>query len=293
MKGMGSVERVLVLGIVVVIVAILGIAVWGASDDDANGLEATATDGGAVVEAPFVQPDGMPANITPPEAAPPSEPMSEIDRLKALRDARRNALAGGTTQQEPGVSTVPDGGNDAAPGPLPGPSGPVANGTPASGIVPLDHNTPVSGGATAPGVIDAPKVVEAAKDSVYTVGAGDSLWKIAHKHYGSGDEQAHVDAILAANPTLSSNEYLKVGQKITLPVITAKVDPTRLPAEKQAAETGGRIYVVKEGDTLSAIAKKELGSSKRSNEIFELNRTRLSDPAKIVVGMKLTLPPKN
>jgi hypothetical protein len=29
-KGMGSVERVLVLGIVVVIVAILGIAVWGA-----------------------------------------------------------------------------------------------------------------------------------------------------------------------------------------------------------------------------------------------------------------------
>jgi len=291
-KGMGSVERVLVLGIVVVIVAILGIAVWGASDDDANGLEATATDGGAVVEAPFVQPDGMPANITPPEAAPPSEPMSEIDRLKTLRDARRNALAGGTTQQEPGVSTVPDGGNDAAPGPLPGASGPVANATPASGIVPLDHNTPVSG-APAPGVIDAPKVVEAAKDSIYTVGAGDSLWKIAHKHYGSGDEQAHVDAILAANPTLSSNEYLKVGQKITLPVITAKVDPTRLPAEKQAAETGGRIYVVKEGDTLSAIAKKELGSSKRSNEIFELNRTRLSDPGKIVVGMKLTLPPKN
>jgi len=292
-KGMGSVERVLVLGIVVVIVAILGIAVWGASDDDANGLEPTATDGGAVVMGPLEQPDGMPANITPPEAASPSEPMSDIDRLKALRDARRNALAGGTTQQEPDVSTVPDGGNDAASGPLPGPSGSVANGTPSSGIVPLDHTTPVAGGTPAPGVIDSPKAVEAAKDSIYTVGAGDSLWKIAHKHYGSGDEQAHVDAILAANPTLSSNEYLKVGQKITLPVITAKVDPTRLPAEKQAAETGGRIYVVKEGDTLSAIAKKELGSSKRSNEIFELNRTRLSDPAKIVVGMKLTLPPKN
>jgi len=87
-KGMGSVERVLVLGIVVVIVAILGIAVWGASDDDANGLEPTATDGGAVVQAPFAQPDGMPANITPPEAAPPAEPMSEIDRLKARRRQR-------------------------------------------------------------------------------------------------------------------------------------------------------------------------------------------------------------
>ncbi|HEX5009471.1 MAG TPA: LysM peptidoglycan-binding domain-containing protein [Planctomycetota bacterium] len=290
---MGSVERVLVLGIVVVIVAILGIAVWGASDDDANGLEPTATDGGAVVQAPFTQPDGVPANITPPAVAPPSEPMSEIDRLKALRDARRNALAGsGTTQQEPGVSTVPDGGNDAAPGPLPGTTGTVAEGG-GAGSVPLEASKPVNAPAPAPGVIDTPKVVEASKDSIYTVGAGDSLWKIAHKRYGSGDEQAHVDAILAANPTLSSNEYLKVGQKITLPVITAKVDPTRLPAEKQAAETGGRIYVVKAGDTLSAIAKKELGSSKRSNEIFELNRTRLSDPAKIVVGMKLTLPPRN
>src|SRR6185436_13836633 len=171
-----------------------------------------------------------------------------------------------------------DAGNGAALGPLPGPAAPLAQAAPAGGIVPLDHTTPVSGTGPAPAVIDAPKVVESAKDSIYTVGAGDSLWKIAHKHYGSGDEQAHVDAILAANPTLSSNEYLKVGQKITLPVITAKVDPTRLPAEKQAAETGGRIYVVKEGDTLSAIAKKELGSSKRSNEIFELNRTRLSDP---------------
>jgi nucleoid-associated protein YgaU len=293
---MGSVERVLVLGIVVVIVAILGIAVWGASDDDANGLEPTATDGGAVVQAPFVEPDGaLPANITPPAVAPPSEPMSEIDRLKALRDARRNALAaGGTTQQEPGVSTVPDGGPDAAPGPLPGPTGTVAEAAPASsGSVPLEASKPVKGPAPAPGVIDTPKVVEAAKDSVYTVGAGDSLWKIAHKHYGSGDEQAHVDAILAANPTLSSNEYLKVGQKITLPVITAKPDPARLPAEKQAAETGGRTYVVKDGDTLSSISKKELGSTKRWNEIYELNRTRLSDPAKIVVGMKLTLPPKN
>ena len=296
MKGMGSVERVLVLGIVVVIVAILGIAVWGASDDDPSSLEPVATDGGAVVQAPLVQPDGLPPSITPMEMehgpAPAAAPMTEIDRLKALRDQRRQALDAVTTQQDPGVPPLTDGGSGAAPG------SPAAvadtTGSTAPTAVPLSNGSAVHG-APAPGaaVIEEPKVVAAPKGSIYTVAAGDSLWKIAHKQYGTGNEQAHVDAILVANPTLSANEYLKVGQKITLPAITAKADPARLPAEKQAAETGGRTYVVKEGDTLSSIAKKELGSTKRWADIYEANRTRLSDPAKIVVGMKLTLPQKN
>jgi nucleoid-associated protein YgaU len=286
-KGMGSVERVLVLGIVVVIVAILGIAVWGASDDDPSSLEPVATDGGAVVQAPLVQPDGMPPLITPMEhgPAPAAEPMSEIDRLKALRDQRRQELDAVTTQQEPGVPPLTDGGSGAAPGALPDSVADAAGPT----AVPLSNGSAVHG----PAVIEEPKAVAPAKGSIYTVAAGDSLWKIAHKQYGTGNEQAHVDAILVANPTLSANEYLKVGQKITLPAITAKADPARLPAEKQAAETGGRTYVVKDGDTLSSIAKQELGSTKRWADIYEANRTRLSDPAKIVVGMKLTLPPKN
>lgn len=293
MKGMGSVERVLVLGIVVVIVAILGIAVWGATDDDAGALDTAATDGGAVVDASGVPTDALPMNITPPDPAL-TGPMSDIERIKALRDQRRDELAGGTTQQVPGASTLADGGSDAALGTLP--VDPAA--LPAAGGVPLNHVTPVDGGV-APGVVAAPPVQQpvvqkpvAAADAQYTVASGDSLWKIAHKHYGSGDVQAHIDAILAANPTLTEN--LKVGQKITLPsATTVKTDPARLPADKQAAEVGGKIYVVKDGDTLSTIAKKELGSAKRWNEIYELNRARLSDPAKITVGMKLTLPQKN
>jgi nucleoid-associated protein YgaU len=290
-KGMGSVERVLVLGIVVVIVAILGIAVWGATDDDPGALD-PATDGGAVVQAPVISPDALPANITPPDAAPGAEPMSEIERLKALRDRRREELAGTTTQQVPGVTTLTDGGSDAASGALPA-SDPVAAAPDAGGPVALNHVAPVEAGAvpaTAPGVLPAPVILPAAQDAVYTVASGDSLWKIAHKHYAGGDVQKHIDAILAANPALTEN--LKVGQKITLPA-GAKADPARLPAVKQAAELGGRTYQVKEGDTLSTIAKKELGSAKRWNELYELNRTRIADPARITVGMTLTLPPKN
>ncbi len=283
MKGMGSVERVLVLGIVVVIVAILGIAVWGATDDESGELDTLATDGGAVVQVPLGPSDALPATITPPDPALAAAPMSEIERLKALRDQRREELAGVSTQQVPGVTTLTDGGSGAASGALPAGGSQVAAAPGVDAGVPLNHVAPLDAGAAAPAVIPV------AQDT-YTVVSGDSLWKIAHKQYGGGDVQKHIDAILAANPSLTEN--LKIGQKITLPT-GMKADPARLPAEKQAAEVGGRAYQVQEGDTLSTIAKRELGSAKRWNEIYDLNRARLSDPARIIVGMKLTLPPKN
>lgn len=288
MKGMGSVERVLVLGIVVVIVAILGIAVWGASDDEAGALD-TATDGGAVVQAPVLDPGALPSGITLPSEAPGASPMSEIEKLKALRDQRTQNLAQGQPAQGPGVPPLTDGGSGAAPGAL------SDAGVPLNHVAPVDAGTPgaqPAGGATLPVTLDTPKPVVPAAETIYTVVAGDSLWKIAHRQYGGGDVQKSIDAIYAANPTLGVGENLKIGQKLKLPAGVAK-DPARLSADLQADATGGRTYVVKEGDSLSTIAKQELGSTKRWMEIYELNRTRISDPAKIKVGMKLTLPPKN
>jgi LysM repeat protein len=282
---MGSVERVLVLGIVVVIVAILGIAVWGASDDEAGALD-TASDGGVVVQVPVLDPGALPSGITPPSAAPETSTLTEIEKLKALRDQRTQDLAAGQPAQGPGVTPLTDGGSGVASGVLP------------EGGIPLNHVAPVDAGAAPAGAgtpvtLDTPKpVAPAAAETIYTVVAGDSLWKIAHKHYGGGDVQKSIDAIYAANPTLGVDESLKIGQKLKLPAGVAK-DPARLSADLQADATGGRTYEVKEGDSLSTIAKKELGSTKRWTEIYELNRTRISDPAKIKVGMKLTLPPKN
>jgi len=54
-------------------------------------------------------------------------------------------------------------------------------------------------------------------------------------------------------------------------------------------QVGGRmIYIVKSGDTLSAIARDHLGGSSRWPEIARLNS--LSNPDLIFPGQQLTLP---
>jgi nucleoid-associated protein YgaU len=59
-----------------------------------------------------------------------------------------------------------------------------------------------------------------------------------------------------------------------------------------AESTAERIYEVKSGDTLSKIAKAELGDANAYVKIFEANRDILSDPNKIFPGQKLKIPPQ-
>jgi nucleoid-associated protein YgaU len=50
------------------------------------------------------------------------------------------------------------------------------------------------------------------------------------------------------------------------------------------------IHTVVSGDTLSKLAKHYLGDAKRYMEIFNANQGLLTDPDKIKVGQKLTIP---
>ena len=52
---------------------------------------------------------------------------------------------------------------------------------------------------------------------------------------------------------------------------------------------GGKTYTVKAGDTLSKIAKSELGDANAYMKIFEANRDQLSDPDKIKPGQVLKI----
>ena len=58
-----------------------------------------------------------------------------------------------------------------------------------------------------------------------------------------------------------------------------------------ATGTGvAKTYTVKSGDTLSKIAKEELGDANAYREIFNANRDQLSDPDKIKPGQVLKIP---
>ncbi len=57
-----------------------------------------------------------------------------------------------------------------------------------------------------------------------------------------------------------------------------------------AAAPAVATYTVKSGDTLSKIAREQLGDVNAYMEIFNANRDQLSDPDKIKVGQVLKIP---
>jgi nucleoid-associated protein YgaU len=72
--------------------------------------------------------------------------------------------------------------------------------------------------------------------------------------------------------------------------VVADINVTGGGAAAAAPAATAKTYTVKAGDTLSAIAKAELGSAGAYMKIFELNKDQLSDPDKIKPGQVLKLP---
>jgi len=69
--------------------------------------------------------------------------------------------------------------------------------------------------------------------------------------------------------------------------IVADIKVVAPPASAAAA---AKTYTVKAGDTLSAIAKSQLGDAGAYMKIFDVNKDQLSDPDKIKPGQVLKLP---
>src|SRR5207253_3923639 len=61
-------------------------------------------------------------------------------------------------------------------------------------------------------------------------------------------------------------------------------------ATATSGQASASTYTVKPGDSLSKIAKHELGDANAYMEIFNLNRDQLSDPDKIQPGQVLRIP---
>ncbi|MEW6249119.1 MAG: LysM peptidoglycan-binding domain-containing protein, partial [Planctomycetota bacterium] len=148
----------------------------------------------------------------------------------------------------------------------------------------------------------------------YIVKEGDKLAYIAEDYYG---DQAAVKQILEANPNIKDPDLIQVGQVIMLPpkgapgsarspVAPASPDraaaPTRTPAAPAPATTppaaGGapvaagrpRTHLVRQGETLTSIARTVLGDASKWRQILELNKDKLDRPEDLQAGMSIKLP---
>ncbi len=124
----------------------------------------------------------------------------------------------------------------------------------------------------------------------HTVTAGDSLSRICTREYGD----ASLALELAAYNELERPDHIEEGTRLRLPkaddLVRGRPAPTGLAPRAATPPKEDRTYTVQEGDALSRIAARVLGSSARFQEIFDLNRDKLKDPDDIRPGMVLRVP---
>jgi LysM repeat protein len=121
---------------------------------------------------------------------------------------------------------------------------------------------------------EAAKPVDYTGFETYTVKKGDTLWKIAQKTMGSGNQ---YKAIMTLNQL--SSDKLKIGQVLKIKEKADSKEETSSPALVP--------YTVKKGDTLWEIASDQLGSGKRYKEIMTASGI---DSENLKIGQVLKIP---
>ena len=115
---------------------------------------------------------------------------------------------------------------------------------------------------------------------VHLVEVGDDLWSLSEHYYGDGRQWRKI---AMANPKLLTGgpDRLEPGWRLNIPDV-----------ESPDAGSEARTIVVRQGDTLSSIAKEVYGSESQWPRILRANRAQLGDADDIVPGVRLVLPGK-
>lgn len=116
----------------------------------------------------------------------------------------------------------------------------------------------------------------------YTVQAGDTLWLISEKFYGTG---GYWEKIYTDNADrITDADKIYAGQIILIYPVTQNVASTEM------LETGDIIYTVKPGDTLWKIAQEFYGKGWLWRRIYSANEDTIEDPNDLHEGQVLVIP---
>ncbi|GAA5119778.1 BTAD domain-containing putative transcriptional regulator [Haloechinothrix salitolerans] len=123
-----------------------------------------------------------------------------------------------------------------------------------------------------------------------TAHPGDTVWGLAEYHLGDG-RRYHEIAVLNADRIPNAHELYPHD------VLLLPPDAVNLPADRSEAGSGARTVPVEPGDTLSAIAERELGDPDAWTALFEANRGLpqpdgrvLRHPDQLLPGWQIHLP---
>lgn len=124
----------------------------------------------------------------------------------------------------------------------------------------------------------------------YKVEAGDHLWKIAEKVYGSGYNWVDI----AKENGITNPGLIDVGQELKLPKVAVKEIGTVKAKEQVTTDAKtdesitGNTYKVAKGDHLWKIAVRAYGDGYKWVEIAKANN--IAHPNYIEIGQELKLP---
>jgi len=159
-------------------------------------------------------------------------------------------------------------------------------------IVMSSHVAALRSYATVPGSDTATRNGQRPQEATYTVQAGDTLWAIAQRFYGTGYEFPRLVAANVGRQMTGGERFTAAG--VIQPGWVLRVP---LPSQTVSESNGTHYYVVEEGDTLQGIAARLLGNEEKWGTLFEANRSAaqlnghvLTDPDLIWPGLRLKLP---
>ncbi len=141
----------------------------------------------------------------------------------------------------------------------------------AVGAAGLPQETPVVQSVQSAEAASVARV--APRVAMYSVQRGDTLWTIAERFYGTGEEfprlvDANVGRTVADGQTFPETGVIEPGWQLHVP----------LPSTVLEEEDGETVYTVERGDTLWGISARFLGDPFRWPEIYESNRESASLP---------------
>lgn len=144
----------------------------------------------------------------------------------------------------------------------------------------------------------------------YRVRRGDTLIRIARKVYGRGREEAYLRIYNANRDKMRNPSRVLVGVVLVIPPLgltspgpSGRQDVARarrrqphyreMTLEALAGHFDrGRSYVVRAGDCLTVIARRQLGDGSAAGvrKLLTANRDRIADPDLLRVGLELRIP---